>query len=91
MDSPLFPMDYEGIHVYYFLINSTFLIKILLDEFDVSDPTIELPNNIWEVMVNLHKKLLTAIPKIKRSYWTEEIDDFYITYFRNLKPKLVTY
>jgi hypothetical protein len=42
-------------------------------------------------MVNLHKKLLTAIPKIKRSYWSEEIDDFYITYFRNLKPKLVTY
>jgi hypothetical protein len=38
-------------------------------------------------MVNLHKRLLTAIPKIKRSYWTEKIDDFYITYFRNLKPK----
>ncbi len=42
-------------------------------------------------MENLHKKLSTAIPKIKRSYWIEEIDDFCVTYFRNLIPKLVTY
>jgi hypothetical protein len=28
------------------------------------------------------------MPKIKRSYWTEKIDDFYVTHIRNLKPKL---
>ena len=36
-------------------------------------------------------RLLTAIPKIKRSYWQTKIEDFYITYFRNLIPKSVRY
>jgi G:T-mismatch repair DNA endonuclease (very short patch repair protein) len=35
-------------------------------------------------MVDLHKRMLTAIPKNRRSYWTEKVDKFYL---RNLKPK----
>jgi hypothetical protein len=61
--------------VCYFLINSIFLIQIFLDEL-----TIELPNNIWEVTVELHKKLLTEIPKAGRSYWSEKVDKFYLIY-----------
>ena len=38
-------------------------------------------------MVNLHKKLLTAIPKKIRSIWSAKVEDFYDTFFRNLKPK----
>ncbi len=53
----------------------------------LDDPTIDLPDNIWEDMMNLHNRLLTAIPKIRRNYWSEKIDDFYITYFSNLKSK----
>ncbi len=59
-------MDYEGI-IFFFLIPLSKL-KSFLDEFDLPDPTIDLPNYIWEVMIDLHKRLLTAIPKVKRSY-----------------------
>jgi len=80
MASPLSTMDYEGM-LFSYLFN--FLkVLIFLDELNI-----ELPNNIWEDMVELHKKLLTAIPKNRRSYWTEKVDEFYLIYFKNLKPK----
>jgi len=41
------------------------ILKIFLDDFDLSDPNIDLPINIGEAMEDLHKRLLTAIPKIK--------------------------
>jgi hypothetical protein len=41
-------------------------------------------------MVELHKKLIAALPKNRRSYWTDKVDEFYLIYFRNLKPKYVT-
>ncbi len=37
-------------------------------------------------MANLLKRLLTPIPKIRKSYWDTKIDEFYLTYIRNLKP-----
>jgi len=52
----------------------------------LSDPTIELPNNIWEVMIDLHKRLITAIPNIRRELWNKKIDEFYRNNFRNFKP-----
>ncbi len=63
------------------------LIDYLLDEFDVSDPTIDLPHSIWIDMVDIHKRLLTAIPKNRRDYWKEKVDDFYKNHFRNTKPR----
>jgi hypothetical protein len=38
-------------------------------------------------MVDLHRRILTAIPKKRRSYWNEKVDEFYILYFKNQKPK----
>ena len=38
-------------------------------------------------MIDLHKRILTAIPKNRRCYWTEKADEFYLLYFRNKKPK----
>jgi hypothetical protein len=55
-----------GYNIFFLIPLSKF--KSFLDEFDLSDPTIDLPNYIWEVMINLHKRLLTAIPRVKRSY-----------------------
>ena len=84
MASQSSPMDYEGI-IFFFLIPLS-KFKSFLDEFDLSDPTIELPNNIWEVMIDLHKRLLTAIPNIRRELWNKKIDEFYRNNFRNFKP-----
>jgi hypothetical protein len=56
-------MEYEGI-IFFFITLSK--VKYFLDEFDLSDPTIDLSNNIWEAMLDLHKRLLTAIPNIRR-------------------------
>jgi hypothetical protein len=53
---------------------------------DTSDITIELPNNIWEAMVDLHKRLITAIPNIRRDLWNKKFEEFYQNNFRNFKP-----
>jgi hypothetical protein len=31
--------------------------------------------------------MLTAIPKNRRSYWSNRVDEFYLLYFKNKKPK----
>ncbi len=79
MDSPSSAMDYEGMLFFYQFYSFN---KLSLDEL-----AIELPNNIWEPMVDLHRRILTAIPKKRRSYWNEKVDEFYILYFKNQKPK----
>ncbi len=76
-------MEYEGI-IFFFITLSK--VKYFLDEFDLSDPTIDLSNNIWEAMLDLHKRLLTAIPNIRRELWNKKVDEFYRNNFRNFKP-----
>jgi G:T-mismatch repair DNA endonuclease (very short patch repair protein) len=46
-----------------------------------------LPNFIWEAIVDLHKRLLTAIPRSRRSFWLEKVNEFYKNNFTNIKPK----
>jgi hypothetical protein len=58
-----------------------------LDIFDFDESTIDLPNSIWEAIVDLHKRLLTAIPENRRGFWAEKVDEFYKNNFRNIKPK----
>ncbi len=38
-------------------------------------------------MVDLHRRMLTAIPKIKSSFWSNKVDEFYLLYFKNQKQK----
>jgi G:T-mismatch repair DNA endonuclease (very short patch repair protein) len=38
-------------------------------------------------MIDLHKRLLTAIPKNRGSFWVEKVNEFYKNNFRNIKPK----
>ncbi len=54
--------------------------------FDLSDETIDMPKVIWEAMIDLHKRILTVIPKKRRIHWHEKVEEFYQNYFRNLKP-----
>jgi hypothetical protein len=37
-------------------------------------------------MIDLHKRLITAIPNIRRELWNKKIDEFYRNNFRNFKP-----
>jgi hypothetical protein len=37
-------------------------------------------------MIDLHKRLLTAIPNIRRELWNKKINEFYRNNFRNFKP-----
>lgn len=37
-------------------------------------------------MIDLHKRLLTAIPNIRRELWNKKIGEFYRNNFRNFKP-----
>jgi hypothetical protein len=83
MASQSSPMDCEGI-IFFLIPLSKF--KYFLYEFDLSDPTLDLPNNIWEAMLDLHKRLLTAIPNIRRELWNKKVDEFYRNNFRNFKP-----
>jgi hypothetical protein len=79
MDSPSSAMDYEGMLFFYQFYSFN---KLSLDEL-----AIELPNNIWEPMVDLHRRMLTAIPKKRRSYWSNKVDEFCLLYFKNNKLK----
>ena len=72
--------------VCYSLINFIlFKIELSLDEL-----TIELPNNILEPMVDIHTRMLTAIPKNRRSYWSNKVDEFYLLYFQLLNKSTNT-
>lgn len=53
---------------------------------DYEDILMNLPNSIWVDMLDLHKRLSTAIPKKRRNYWVVKIDEFYRLYFINQKP-----
>jgi hypothetical protein len=37
-------------------------------------------------MIDLHERLITAIPNIRRELWNKKIDEFYRNNFRNFKP-----
>lgn len=51
-----------------FIINYYKFI-LFLDEFNSIESTIDLPN-IWENILDLHKRLITTILK-ERNYWSE--------------------
>jgi hypothetical protein len=34
-------------------------------------------NQIWEAMIDLHKKTLTIISKNTKSCWNEKVEEFY--------------
>lgn len=46
-----------------------------------------LPDFIWLKMLDLHKRISTALPENRRNYWVERIDEFYRTNFTNQKPE----
>jgi hypothetical protein len=46
-----------------------------------------LPNAVWLIMLNLHNRLLTAIPKNNRNVFVEKLDEFYRLNFTNEKPE----
>ncbi len=50
------------------------ILKIFLDDFDLSDPTIDLPTNIWEAMVDLPSQILTII-KISENLFLFRVDE----------------
>ena len=41
-----------------------------------------LPDDIWDHMMDLHKRMLTAIPRNRREYWASKVNEFY-TQFTN--------
>jgi hypothetical protein len=67
---------------FFYLLTLNYNLNIFSDEI-----IIELPNDIWLPMVNLHNRILTAIPKKRRGYWNENVDEFYSFYFKNKKQK----
>lgn len=43
-----------------------------------------LPENIWNDMLSLHKRLTTAIPNYYRDKWIERVNSFYTKHFNNV-------
>ncbi len=38
-------------------------------------------------MIDLLNRMLTAIPKNRKNYWSNKVDEFYSLYFKNQNPK----